>query len=225
MSENSVPAADRLLELIVVLLLGITTVGTAWCGFQATRWNGESGDLNGVATAQRVEGSRLFGLATQRVTYDSMMVAKYAEASQQGNVQLQQFYRRSVIRPEFLPVLDRWEAAVKAGDPTVGVFEDKEYLAGQFADYQETVAAAEQAALESQHAGEVAEAYVGTTILLAVGAVLRRSHFLVPIPHRSRAPADTGYRSCCRCGCPHRRPTDHLKAGPRHGFGRPFAPK
>ncbi len=167
MSENSVPAPDRLLELIVVLLLGITTVGTAWCGFQATRWNGESGNLNGVATAERVEGSRLFGLATQRVTYDSMMVAKYAEASQQGNVQLQQFYRRSVIRPEFLPVLDRWEAAVKAGDPTVGIFEDEEYLAGQFAAYQETVAAAEQAALESQHAGEVAEAYVGTTILLA----------------------------------------------------------
>ncbi len=167
MSESPVPAADRLLELIVVLLLGITTVGTAWCGFQATRWNGDSGDLNGVATAQRVEGSRLFGVATQKVTYDSMMVAKYAEASQQGNVKLQQFYRQSVIRPEFLPVLDRWEAAVKAGDPTVGVFEDKDYLAEQFAPYEETVAAAEQATQESQQAGEIAEAYVGTTILLA----------------------------------------------------------
>jgi hypothetical protein len=167
MSQSSVPAADRLLELIVVLLLGITTVGTAWCGFQATRWNGDSGDLNGVATAQRVEGSRLFGVATQKVTYDSMMVAKYAEASQQGNVKLQQFYRQSVIRPEFLPVLDRWEAAVKAGDPTVGVFEDKDYLAEQFAAYEETVAAAEQATQESQQAGEIAEGYVGTTILLA----------------------------------------------------------
>jgi hypothetical protein len=167
MSQSSVPAADRLLELIVVLLLGITTVGTAWCGFQATRWNGDSGDLNGVATAQRVEGSRLFGVATQKVTYDSMMVAKYAEASQQGNVKLQQFYRQSVIRPEFLPVLDRWEAAVKAGNPTVGVFEDKDYLAEQFAAYEETVAAAEQATQESQQAGEIAEGYVGTTILLA----------------------------------------------------------
>ena len=97
-----------------------------------------------------------------------MVVAKYAEAGQQGNVQLQQFYRRSVVRPEFLPVLDRWEAAAKAGDPTVGVFEDKDYLAEQFADYNTTVAAAEQAAQESQRADEVAEAYVGTTILLAI---------------------------------------------------------
>lgn len=168
MSENTVPLADRFLELFVVVILGIATVGTAWCGFQAARWNGQSGDLTGVASAQRIEGSRLFGLATQRVTYDSMVMAKYAEVAQQGNVQLQQFYRRSVVRPPFLPFLDRWEAAAKAGKPTVGVFEDKDYLAEQFADYNKTVAAAEQAAQESQRADEVAEAYVGTTILLAI---------------------------------------------------------
>lgn len=168
MSEKNVPLVDRLLELIAVLLLGITTIGTAWCGFQAARWNGHSGDLNGVASTQRIEGSRLFGLATQRITYDSMMVAKYAEASLEGNTKLQQFYRRSVVRPPFLPFLDRWEAAAKAGKPTVGVFDDKDYLAEQFADYNKTVAAAEQAARESREADDVAEAYVGTTILLAV---------------------------------------------------------
>ncbi len=166
--ETHVPLTDRFLELIAVLLLGITTIGTAWCGFQAARWNGQSGDLNGVASAQRIEGSRLFGLATQRVTYDSMVVAKYAEASQQGNVKLQQFYRQSVVRPPFLPILDRWEAAVKAGEPNVGVFEDKDYLAEQFADYNKTVVAAEESARESREADDLAEAYVGTTILLAV---------------------------------------------------------
>ena len=168
MSENTVPLVDRFLELIVVLLLGITTIGTAWCGFQAARWNGQSGDLTGVASTQRIEGSRLFGLATQRITYDSMVVAKYAEATLEGNAKLQQFYRRSVVRPAFLPFLDRWEAAAKAGDSTVGVFEDKDYLAEQFADYNKTVVAAEQAARESQESDEFAEAYVGTTILLAV---------------------------------------------------------
>lgn len=168
MSERSVPAVDRVLELIVVLLLGITTVGTAWCGFQAARWSGQSGDLTGVASERRVEGSRLFGLATQRITYDSMVVAKYAEASQQDNVEAMQFYRRSMVRPAFLPFLDRWEAAAKAGDSTVGVFEDEDYLADQFADYQRMVIAAEQADRQSQESDRIAEAYVGTTILLAV---------------------------------------------------------
>ena len=168
MTDRTVPLVDRLLELVAVVLLGITTVGTAWCGFQATRWNGESSDLTRAAATQRIEGSRLFGLATQRVTYDSAVVAKYAEATLEGNAKLVQFYRQSVVRPDFLPILDRWEAAAKAGKASVGVFEDKDYLAGQFADYNKTVVAAEQAARESQEADDIAEAYVGTTILLAV---------------------------------------------------------
>jgi hypothetical protein len=167
-TDNTVTFADRLLELIAVLLLGITTVGTAWCGFQAARWNGQAGDLTRVASEQHVEGARLFGLATQRITYDSMVVAKYAEASQEHNTALLAFYRKSIVRPDFLPVLNRWEAAVKAGDPAVGIFQDKDYLAGQFADYDKTVAAAEQASRESQQASEYADSYVGTTILLAV---------------------------------------------------------
>jgi hypothetical protein len=163
-----VSGADRLLELIVVLLLGITTVGTAWCGFQATRWNGQSGDLNAVAGQQYVEGARLFGLATQRVSYDSSVVARYAEISQERNAALLSFYRHSVVRPDFLPVLDRWQAATKSGGSGVGVFEDKTYLEAQFADYQQTVLAAQQATQDAQRAGGIADGYVRTTILLAV---------------------------------------------------------
>jgi hypothetical protein len=167
-NDKNVSGVDRFLELIAVILLGVTTVGTAWCGFQAARWSEENGDLTRIASERHVEGARLFGLATQRVTYDSMVVAKYAEASQQRNTALLKFYRRSVVRPDFLPVLDRWEAGVKAGNSAVGVFEDKEYLAGQFADYDKTVAEAEQATRDSENANQVADAYVGTTILLAV---------------------------------------------------------
>jgi hypothetical protein len=165
---EKISGTDRLLELIVVLLLGITTVGTAWCGFQATRWNGQSADLNGVASQQYVEGARLFGLATQRVSYDSIIVARYAEITQEGNASLLKFYRQSVVRPEFLPVLDRWQAAVRSGTSAVGVFEDETYLTSQFADYQKTVVAAQDASREGQRAGNFADGYVRTTILLAI---------------------------------------------------------
>jgi hypothetical protein len=165
---DSVSAVDRLIELITVLVLGLTTVGTAWCGYQASAWNGRSGDLTRVASERHVEAARLFGLATQKVTYDSIVVAKYAEASQQHNTALLRFYRQSVVRPDFLPVLDRWAAAVKAGRPAVGVFEDKAYLADQFADYDKATAGAEQATRDSQKAGDIADTYTGTTILLAV---------------------------------------------------------
>ena len=99
---------------------------------------------------------------------------------------------------------------MKAGDPTVGVFEDKEYLAGQFAAYEETVAAAEQATRESQEAGEVADAYVGTTILLAVALFFAGVESSFQLPPRPTAAADSGHRSGCRSGGPDRRPSRYL---------------
>ena len=162
------PFVDRLIELIAVVLLGITTVGSAWCGYQASKWGIENSDLMQEASDQHVEGARLFGAAIQRVSYDSMTVAQYAEARQAGNERLARFYRTSLVRPQFLPTLDRWEAEVRAGRTPNGLAADPEYLAEQFADYQETVAAAEAATQAGQEASDNATGYVATTIMLAI---------------------------------------------------------
>ncbi len=166
--SDEAPAGDRLLEIVAVVLLAIATVGTAWCGFQAAQWNGRASELARTASQDQVEAARLFGLATQRVGYDSTVAAMYAQASQQGNTALKLFYRQSIVRPDFLPVLDRWEATVKAGGSAVGVFQDQAYLAEQFADYNKSNAASQLASAESAQAGETANEYVATTIMLAV---------------------------------------------------------
>ena len=126
---ESVPIADRILEILAVLLLGITTVGTAWCGYQASQWSEASDDQARVAADQHVEGARLFGAAMQRVSYDSMLVAQYAQARAEGKENLLRFYRETLVRPAFLPVLQRWEAEVQQGRAPVGLAEDKDYQA------------------------------------------------------------------------------------------------
>jgi hypothetical protein len=85
--------SHKLLEIIAVLILGITTVGTAWCGYQASQWNGAQSDLARESSDELVEASRLFGLATQKVSYDSTIIANYAIAVQEGDDQLTEFYR------------------------------------------------------------------------------------------------------------------------------------
>ncbi len=160
--------ADRILEILAVLLLGITTVGTAWCGYQSAQWSEHGDDLARAAADQHVEGARLYGSAIQRVSYDSMMVAQYAQAKAEGKQDLLRFYREALIRPAFLPVLQRWEAEVQQGRTPVGLAEDKEYQARELADYQKTVVAAEEANRASQQASDVARNYVAITILLAV---------------------------------------------------------
>jgi hypothetical protein len=162
------PGADKLIELIAVLLLGLSTLGTAWCAYEATQWGGQSSDLGRQAAQQSVENARLFGLATQTIAYDSMTVAQYAQAVSDGNTRLRAFYRQSVIRPDFLPTLNRWEAEVRAGRSPVPLGQDPEYLATQLAPYEKSVAASAETARQSQEAGTTASAYVSVTILLAV---------------------------------------------------------
>ena len=162
------PGADKLIELIAVLLLGLTTLGTAWCAYEATQWSGQSSDLGRQSAQQSVENARLFGLATQTIAYDSMTVAQYAQAVSDGNTRLRAFYRESVIRPDFLPTLNRWEAEVRAGRAPIPLGQDPEYLATQLAPYEKSVAASAEISRQSQEAGATASAYVSVTILLAV---------------------------------------------------------
>jgi len=159
---------DRLLEVVAVILLGIATVGSAWCGYQASQWNGEEAKLGRAASDQKVEASRLFGLATQAISYDSNMVAQYAQALRSGDVNLQQFIRGTLMRAAFLPILDQWEAQVKAGNQPGNLFTDQAYLDTQLAGYYAADAKAQADLAASQEAGRNADDYVLTTLGLAV---------------------------------------------------------
>lgn len=160
--------SNRFLEVIAVLLLGITTVGTAWCGYQASQWNGAQGDLARTSSDQRVEANRLFGLATQKTSYDSSIIAQYAAAASAGDQRLMDFVKSSLVRPEFLSTLEAWEAQVRAGGSPTSLFEDQAYLDREFGGYRDAAAQSEATGLASQAAGETANSYVVTTILLAV---------------------------------------------------------
>ena len=79
--ETGKPAKrDYWFEMIAVILLGIATIGSAWCGYQASTWNGEESRQARNATDYRVEASRLFALGTQKVSYDANIGAQYADA-------------------------------------------------------------------------------------------------------------------------------------------------
>ncbi len=158
---------DRLIEVLAVVLLAVATLGSAWCGYQASRWNGQETDHARDATDARVEASREFGLASQRVAYDSTMAAQYAQAYVDGNEKLMAFYRTTLIRPDFLPVLERWQAEIAAGQTPENLTQDPAYLQQQLSTYNELEAKAEAATAASDLAGKESDDYVLTTVLLA----------------------------------------------------------
>lgn len=166
--EKTTSLGERLIEIVAVLLLGIATVGTAWCGYQSSQWNGAQTDLARAASDERVEASRVFGLATQKVAYDANIIAQYAQAVESGDDKLAQFYRKNLIRPAFLPTLDQWQAELQAGGTPPNLFENQDYLTSQFADYQKAVDQSEALSQQSQQASATSDEYVITTILLAI---------------------------------------------------------
>ena len=159
---------DRLTEMVAVLLLGVATVGTAWCGYQSSRWNSEQQDLGRRASDERVEANRLFGLALQTVQYDASMIAQYAQAVIDEDAGLQRFIRASLMRPRFLPTLERWEELVDQGQPPTNLLSDQDYLDEQLAGYQTAQAKAEATDVESQEASDNGDEYVVLTLLLAM---------------------------------------------------------
>lgn len=170
MSASSPARAQRLFEVLAVVLLSVATFGSAWCGLQATRWNRTDDHRARDAADLQIDAAREFGLATQYVSYDSAMVAQYAQAVSAGDERLQAFYRDSLFRPAFLPTLAQWEAAVAAGRHPASLVTDEVYLVEQMAPYAATSERAADASAEAARAGRHADGYVLTTLLLAAAA-------------------------------------------------------
>ena len=159
---------DRLLEIIAVMMLAITTLGTAWCGYQASQWAGVHSEDNQQQTNHQLEANRKFALAIQTFSYDSNLIALYAQAVQEKNTGLAQFYRNTMARKGLLPFLDKWEATVRSGGTPTPLLEDPLYVDPQSSGYRSEQAAAAKAAGAAQEAADNSQFYTLNTIVLAV---------------------------------------------------------
>ncbi|HSM65295.1 MAG TPA: hypothetical protein VK860_03215 [Ilumatobacteraceae bacterium] len=159
---------DRVIEVLTVVLLGVATVASAWCAYQASRWNGIETDEARATTEARVEQARLFATGTQVGSYDSNVLLAYAQAEASGQPTLAEFIRTTLMRPEFEPVLQTWEQEVRADTAQLSpIPANEDYTAALFAG----ATAAEQSAVEASEraadAGSNAEAYLLTTLFMA----------------------------------------------------------
>jgi hypothetical protein len=165
--------SHRLLEVITVVLLALATLGSAWCAYQVTRWNGVEASEARHATDDRIDASRQFSLGTQKVAYDASVVAQLAQAIATGNQQLQDFIRKNLVRPDFAPVVDQWRQELASGGTiNANLFENQDYLQTEFAAANAADAKAAAATAASQDASVRGDAYTVTTLLMAAALFL-----------------------------------------------------
>ena len=168
-AANDAAASSRsVIEIIAVIMLGIATVATAWCGFQSSKWNQRETDEARAAGLLRQESSRLYGLATQKVSYDASVTTQYATAIAHDDTELATFIRDHLVRPEYLPFLEEWQAQLQSdsGDDS-NLFTNQEYLDQLLAPSQQADAEGDAALARSDEASDNAAEYLVMTLLTA----------------------------------------------------------
>jgi ABC-type Fe3+-siderophore transport system permease subunit len=165
--RRGAPPSGRIIEIVTVALLALATVGSAWSAFQVSQWNGVETDAARQSASFRIDASREYALATQTVAYDAAAVSQYAQAVSSDNANLQLFIRETIVRPAFLPILDRWEEQIAAGELPTNLLQNQEYLDGLLEPSRDLDAKALAASVQSEDAGSTGDDYIRLTLFFA----------------------------------------------------------
>jgi hypothetical protein len=75
-------------ELIAVVLLSVTTILTAWSGFQSSKWGGEMSIAFSQASGARIESVRAEDTANRRITVQVGLFSSWLQASSSDDQKL-----------------------------------------------------------------------------------------------------------------------------------------
>ena len=100
---------ERVLELAAVLLLSLTTLATAWSGYEAARWSGEQSQHYARSSATRIKSQEQTSAAGQLRIDDLVNFDHWLDLRGRGQRRLAAIYVRR-FRPEFLPAFHAWLA-------------------------------------------------------------------------------------------------------------------
>jgi hypothetical protein len=78
-------------ELVAVILLSITTILTAWSGFQASKWGGAMAISFNQASSSRIQASRLDGEANRVETIQVSLYTQWLQSGFNGETRLQEY--------------------------------------------------------------------------------------------------------------------------------------
>jgi hypothetical protein len=116
--------AHRVRETVVLIVLSITAVLTAWCGFESAKWSGEMSVAFSEASSYRIEAARQSGIANAARQADLSVWGVYLQARAQGDTALATFVEKR-FSDHFRVAYQAW---IATGEATSGPFKMKEYV-------------------------------------------------------------------------------------------------
>ncbi|HWS58651.1 MAG TPA: hypothetical protein VN257_08935 [Actinotalea sp.] len=156
--------SERVRDTLVVIFLSITTVLTAWSGFQASQWGGEVLIAFSDASTARLEAARYSGEASAARQVDLTVWASFVEATAHEDERLADYIEQR-FTPHFQVAYDAW---VDQGRPTLGPFTMAVYVPPGTTEAAAADARAEQAHLQALRNDQRGDEYTLLTVIFAV---------------------------------------------------------
>ena len=114
----------RILDVVTVVLLSVTAVITAWCGFEASKWGGEMSIAFSQASSARVQAASAQSTAQAARQYDLTIYTEWVLAEADGRQVLVRFIEQR-FTPEFEVAFQAWNDGGRAAQ---GPFVMEEYV-------------------------------------------------------------------------------------------------
>jgi len=156
------------LETAGAVLMALSSLGTAWCSYEVSRWGGLSGEKGGAAAAleRKANLRRIEGFQVQSVQVQVFL--EYVAAHLGGNAVLGRWYVER-FPPEIKSAFDAWMAQKPFENPSAPLhpFVPGLYEMRHTKEIDESLKESARLAEEARKNGAVATYYLNTTIVLA----------------------------------------------------------
>lgn len=140
-------------EVVTVLVISLTAVLTAWCGFESSKWGGEMSIAFSQASSARIQAASAQGTVNTSRQFDLTIWGAYVEAVAADDTRLAD-YVRDRFTPEFRVAYDDWVAHDRA---LPSPFKEPSYVPPGTDDYETLTARADakfQQALDNNARGD-----------------------------------------------------------------------
>jgi hypothetical protein len=151
-------------ELIAVILLSLVAVLTAWCGYQAAKWGGDSSVAFSEASVARIEASDDDSRARDARSVDLAIYTQWVLAGANGDSALADYIEQR-FSPEFAVAFDAWQAD---GMQEKGPFARDEYVPPGTEEAAEATARADALQADALDFNAKGDNYSLMTVLFAL---------------------------------------------------------
>ena len=158
----------RWFEPVSAILMALATLSTAWCSYQSSKWNGQSGGFATEAGRLNQKAALLHLEGNQVIDVQVKMFTGFIEAQITGNDKLAHFYSDR-FPPELRKAYDAWLTEKPFENPSADPhpFVPKLYQARFVQDARQANADAGRNDAEAKRTGNFAAQYLSNTVLLA----------------------------------------------------------